>query len=163
MNKEIKQKGFALVEMVIGTALISASLFGILSVTRNFIELSRETQRSVQASFLMEEGVEAVRSMRDRSFSSEISTLNEGTNYYLYFSTSTNGWHSTTTEILVDNFFIRSFTIEDVLRDANDDISESGSLDNGTKKVNMEVVWINLRNSTSTRSAGTYVTDYFEN
>ena len=63
----------------------------------------------------------------------------------------------------VDNIFERIFTIENVGRDANDDIIGSGGInDPDTKKIVVSVSWRG-RNGTTTESMSTYITNLFSN
>lgn len=152
-----KMRGFGLIEVVFGSVIISLSLFGILSVTKNSLRVTDHALRSAQAGYLLLEGAEAVRSMRDISWIN-ISGLSNGTTYYLTFSTITNRFATSSVNILVDGIFERSFTVADVFRNGIDDIAPSGTQDDGTKKISMNVSWFN-RNATTTKSADFYLTN----
>lgn len=160
MNKfKPQSKGFGLLEIVVGSAIISVSLFVLLGVTRNALILSRETSRSVRASFIMEEGLEAVRILRDTSWSQNINTLSTDTDYYLYFDGQT--WVSTTTEQVIDGIFTRKFVLSDVYRDASSDIKEFGTLDPKTLMVDVDVSWTSANGNLRNENANMYLTDYF--
>jgi Tfp pilus assembly protein PilV len=160
INKKNKtsSSGFGLIEVVIGAAIISISLFGIVSLFGKSIQISREIGKKVQAGFLLEEGAEAVRIMRDSSWSN-ISTLNNSTDYYLVFANGT--WATSTVNTFIDGKFERKFTLSDVYRDGNDDIAPSGTLDTGIKKVNISVSWFG-KNATTTESVSLYLANIFE-
>ena len=151
--------GFALVEIVVASVIVAVSLFGLLATAQHFLQLSRETNRNVQANYLLKEGMEALRSMRDDNYSTHIGVLAVGTTYYLYWNGS--AWQSTTTAQSVGEF-TRSFTTESVSRDTNDDIVTSGgSVDTHTKKLNVTVSWTNSGVGTTSRAASSYLTNYF--
>ena len=153
------QTGFGLIEIVVAVAIISLVFFGLSRIARNFLILSRTTANQIKASYLLEEEIEAVRSIRDRSWSTEIASLSAGTTYYLYFDGT--AWQTTITPQEIDDF-TRSFKIGDVYRDVNDDIADSGTLDPGTKKFDFEISWTDSR-GTSRRALSTYFTDFFNN
>jgi len=132
-------RGFLLVEVIIGAAIISLCLLSVITVGQGFLRLSFQSLQEAQASFLMEEGAEVMRSFRDISWVN-ISGLAPGTEYYVSY----NGekWATSTTPITIDRFFDRKITVSDVERDANDDIVQSGGVvDVGTKKVVVTVTW----------------------
>lgn len=133
--------GFALVEVLIACSVLSILSFSLISATNKGINLSNVALRQVQASFLLEEGAEAVKVIRDSSWSN-ISSLNNNTNYYLNYNTTTNTYSLSTTANTIDSFFTRTVVFSGVTRDSNDDISSSGTDDVGTRKVTVTVSWI---------------------
>lgn len=153
-----KDKGFGLLEIVIGVAIISLSVFGLLSVAQNSLRVSEYSLREAQAGYLLLEGAEAVRSMRDVAWS-YVENLSTSVTYYLVYSTSTNTFATTSTNTFIDGIFSRSFTVADVLRDGTTyDIAPSGIYDAGTKKITINVSWYN-RNATTTKSLDFYLTN----
>lgn len=153
------KRGFGIAEVIVAAALISASIYGLLSVSQNFLRLSRETSHSVKASYLLEEGVEAIRSIRDRGWTANITPLLTDTTYYLHWDGEI--WEATTTPELIDDFFTRVFVVDNVYRDANDDIAETGTLDPDTKKFTVSVSWPTQSGATTARSVSTYYTNFF--
>jgi len=153
----INNTGFGLVEVIIGAAIISISLFGMVSLFSKSIQVSREVGKKVQAGFLLEEGLEAVRIIRDSDWDN-ISSLSTTTEHYLNFSGGS--WATTTDNMFIDGMFERKLIVDDVYRDGNDDITSSGTLDMGIKKITVEVSWLS-RNATTTESASTYLSDIF--
>jgi len=154
-----KQKGFGLLEIIIGLAAISFSLFGILSVSQVSLQIINNDTQKLKADFLAEEGMEAVRILRDFSWNNNIKPLTPDNDYYLYFNGNT--WQSTTTPVYIDGFE-RKFVLSDVYRDGNDDIASGGNLDPDTKKITIFVSW-QRRNSTTTDIISTYLTNLFKN
>ena len=155
--------GFGLLEIVFAVSIVAGSLYALTSVfllAGRAAELSRE---KLQASFLLEEGLETLRFLRDSGWSQNISSLSSGTDYYLNFSTSTVKWTTTSSPVpAIDGIYTRSFQIQNVLRDSGDNIASSGTTDPGTKKVTMKVTWsFGGQNQTSTLEV--YLMNIFSN
>jgi len=169
-KNKVGQTGFSLVEVLIACAVISVSIFALMSASTQGIQLSREALQQVQAGSILEEGAEAVKSIRDTNVSgtdsgwANIGGLTLDTNYYLTFNTSTNVWLlSTTPTSAIDSLFTRVITFSAVNRDANDDITSSGgTLDVKTKKVTVTVTWPRSDNTTTSKNLGFYISDIFD-
>jgi len=160
-QKNAQNKGFGLLEIAIGISIISLSIFSLTAVSNLALKLTEESARNTQASFLLEEGVEALKILRDSSWSIDIMPLASGTVYYLSFAD--HNWQTTSTNIYIDGIFERSFVLQDVNRDINDDIVSSGGiLDSDTKKIIVSVSW-RSRNSTTTQSVSAYIVNLFNN
>lgn len=153
-------KGFGLLEIVVGISMISAIILGLVSVSQFSLRLSDEALINTKASFLLEEEMEAVKIMRDKSWNSNILSLASGNSYY--FEYSGNIWKATSSNIYTDDIFERRFIIENVARDANDDISLAGNNDPNTKKITVFVSWKG-RNGTTTKQLSGYITNLFDN
>jgi len=146
MNKYISHNGFGVMEVVVGAALVSLVLISLVGSFQKSIAASREVGRKLTATFLAEEGMEVVRIMRDQSWEN-LSDLSAGTTYRLVFSGGT--WATTTVSTPIFDRYYRDVTIADVLRDGNDDIAESGTLDPLTRKVTITVSWLKGSATTS--------------
>ena len=153
------QSGISLVEVIISAAILIVFVGGISSVYVSFLKTSSDGALELKSYYLLEEGIEAVKTLRDNSWSTNIDTLATSTDYYLEWSGT--AWSATTTEQVIDGFY-RSFSLEDVYRDGNDDIAVSGTLDPDTKKVVIDIAW-SERGATSTDSLETYMANIFEN
>ncbi|MEK7558365.1 MAG: hypothetical protein AAB507_00885 [Patescibacteria group bacterium] len=151
------QAGFGLVEVVIGSAIISLALLGVISVASNSLRVADHSLREAQAGYLLLEGGEALRSMRDISWTN-INGLSTTTTYYLAFSTTTNRFATTSANSFVDGIFERSFTTSDVFRNGSDNITASGTYDSGTRKIRMNVSW-RERGATTTTLTDFYLTN----
>jgi len=174
LNKKIKaalhaacfrfqeNRGFSLIEVVVGAAIISISFLGLMTLASTSFYLMEQGERYVQASFLLEEGTEALRVLRDSGWQENIGSLNVETSYCLVFSTFNNSWGVASSSAYIDGIFERSFILYDVNRDhSSDDIVDSGGvLDPNTKKVVMSVSWLS-RKGTTTKSISTYLMDIF--
>lgn len=151
------KKGISLVEVVVGVSLITISLIGLISAYNFYFRIALKDTTFIQASFLLEEGLEAARSIRDDDWD-YIANLTSGNDYG--FEYVDNSWQSTTTISSIDDFFYRTLVVSNVLRDSNDDISSSGMNDPNTKEITVTVSWFN-NNSTTTKSISTYLTKLF--
>lgn len=155
-----KQQGFGLVEMIIGAAVLSTSLLGISSFFQKTLEVSRLTQSAVQGDYLLEEGVEVMKLFRDAGYANNIAKLSTTTPTYLTWN-GTN-WATTTTNTFIDGVFERKIMVSEVLRNASEDISGTGTLDQNTRLVTVGVAW-NVKGATTTRTIQTYIANIFNN
>lgn len=139
-NNFKKIKGFAIVEILIASTVISVALISLTLATQKAVDLSSISIEKMQSAFLLSEGAEAVKLIRDNDWSS-ISTLQEDTTYYLSWSGSS--WATTTTPVASISGFTRVLTVSDVYRDGSDDIDpdNSGSVDPDTKLITITVSW----------------------
>lgn len=146
----------AVVIGIFGLILVSLIELAILS-TRPISENLRQTQ----AILLAEEALEAVRSLRDISWSGNIASLHPNETYYLILPET--HWSLTTANPgLIDNLFNRTVTIENAVRDGSDNISATGALDPNTKRVTAAVTWIEHGRTRSVTLA-TYLTNFLNN
>ena len=159
-QKKFDRQGFSLVEMVIMISVATFSILIIWKIYASFIRISVSNPSLFQASFLAEEGIEAVKFMRDDSWTSNIDSLSSGTSYVLAFNNVS--WEATTTLSLIDNQFDRRVVFEDVNRDGAGDIAVSGTPDLNHRKPTVIVPW-QKNNSTTTREITTYVSNIFDN
>ena len=157
MKKNIKNKGFMMVEVIVASSIILVSVLAAMSVAQRSIIVSRQASHTSQAAFLLEEGAESVRILRDNSWTN-ISSLNSDTTYYPVFSSNT--WTLSTSPSFV-GIFTRSINIENVNRNAStQDISDSGVNDPGTKLITVTVSWTE-GGQTITKTLPFYIADIF--
>ena len=163
LRKKISiQKGFGLIEIVLGIGMLTVSMVSITSYYKKVLDVSNDTTRHIQSGFLLEEGLESVKMLRDQSWTTKIAALSTTTSYYLYWSGTQ--WTATTSSQLVENTFVRSFQLTDVKRDASDNIANVGTYDPGTKKLTVYVAWSHKgTKNVATDTAETYVTNLFNN
>lgn len=154
------KKGFSLVEILVVLFITTFSVFIIWKIYVLYVKISFSNPSVFQASFLAEEGVEAVKFMRDSSWTTNIAPLSTAIYYTLIFDGTT--WGVTTTPYLIDNQFDRRVSVTDVFRDISGDIASGGTPDLNTKQVLVEVSWLK-DNSTTTRKITTYVSNIFNN
>jgi prepilin-type N-terminal cleavage/methylation domain-containing protein len=134
-------RGFTLIEILVACTIITTTLLFIMSAATKGIELSSRSLNYVKANYLLEEGAEAVKIVRDQGWSN-ISEKEIETNYFLTFDNTTNTWNLGTDQTLpLDSIFTRSVVFSNVYRNGDDDISESGTLDENIRKVTVLVSW----------------------
>ncbi|MCC7436640.1 hypothetical protein IT402_02065 [Candidatus Nomurabacteria bacterium] len=151
-----KQKGFFLIEVVVATAVAATVVIFLLGLVQNTVRISAAALERTQASYLLEEGQEATKTIRDGGWSN-ISLLSNGTNYYFLWSGSE--WTLNTTPSSVDSF-TRTISFEEVYRDVNDDIASSGgTLDTRTRKGTVTVSWTTSSGSSKSESLTFYIAD----
>lgn len=156
-------RGIALIEIIVGVAIIASSFLLLGNIGQLTLRLTDTSTERLQAVFLANEGIEAIRSIRDRGWAANIAPLGTSTTHYLLFDSATNEWRATTTAQTIDAVFTRSFTLPEVRRNANDDIVASGgTIDSNTRRIDMTVAW-NNRGKTYSESISTYVTNLFNN
>lgn len=151
-------RGFGLVEIIVGSAIVAVVMLAVSSYYQSALKVSRSTAHLTQASFLLEEGIEIAHMFRNDGWAN-ISTPADNTTYYLTF---TNGkWATTTTNTFIDGVYERKLTLNDVYRDASDDIVTSGgTLDTGIRKAMITVRW-REGTSTTTKTMSTYLANIF--
>lgn len=147
-------RGFFLIEVVVATAIIATVLILLVGAIQDSVEVSQRALERTQAAYLLEEGAEAVKGIRDNAWSN-ITALTAGTTYYL--SWSGTAWSMTTSVSTIDKF-TRTIVCASVTRDANDDIAASGTADSGTHKCTVTVSW-SATGSTRSQSLVFYVSD----
>jgi Tfp pilus assembly protein PilV len=166
MKKFSFKKGVGLIEVLVAAFIFSVILIALITANNIYLSSARSNLRIARASYLVEEGIEAVRTIRDRSPWLVISSLTStSTLYYLSFSTSTNLWSMGTTSNSVDSDTVRYVTINPVYRDpsSQDIVTDgSGSLDTNTVRVSSYVSLLN--NGTQVvKSISTYMTNLLGN
>lgn len=141
-----KHTGFFLIEVVVATAVIATVLVVLLGAISNSVDISSLALQRAQASYLLEEGAEAIKVIRDNAWTN-ITNLTPNTDYYFSWSGST--WTSTSTPN-TNGIFTRTAQCENVSRDANNDIvATGGTNDAGTKKCTVTVRWTSTRGAQS--------------
>jgi len=164
-RKHQASRGFSLVEAVIASAICLGVLLGVSSAFTLSLRASLGNTSRTQAAFLEEEGLEAVRILRDNGWASNIASLTASTTYYLAYDSAASTWKATSSNAYIDSTFSRTFSIYNVSRDGNQNIvSTGGSNDANTKKVTVTVSWRQRETkATSSHSLSTYITNIFSN
>jgi type II secretory pathway pseudopilin PulG len=161
MNKNKNLRGFSLIDIIIALGIASLLFFSIYEL---FIFSTRATYSRVNKTESLqfaEEGIEAVRTLRNRGWDTYIGSKSVGTNYYL--TLSGDQWTlGTTPTALINSLFTRTIVFNNVNRDGSGNISTSGTLDPDTKKVTVTVSW-QERGNNRNLSLATYVTNFLNN
>ena len=159
MHKTNFQKGFSLVEILVATSIFTIVLGSLISFSNMYLSVAEDNLKSTKGAYLAQEGIEAVKIMRDADWNN-VGSLADNVNYYLYFDTSSstnNIWKATTTASFIDNVFIRTFKLNTVYRDSSGRIiTTGGTLDSNTKKVSVSVSWPS-KSTTVTKTLSTYI------
>jgi Tfp pilus assembly protein PilV len=141
----IQKKGFLTVEILIVASIMTISFLAITTVAQKSIQISHQSLHVLQASFLLEEGAEAVRILRDNAWSN----INNG-NYGLSFETPTTACPAPTCptwKFLGNSEAIGSFTRKVNIADVNRDntsyniVTVGGANDPNTKLITITVSW----------------------
>ncbi len=135
------EKGVGMLEIVIAVAIISATFFSVLQISAFTLKVMQERNDKAKALMFAQEGIEAVRNMRDGGWTANISGLTFGATYYL--TTSGSQWALTGTNPgMIGGKFTRTIVLANVSRDINDNIVAAGGTDDPkTKKVTAALAW----------------------
>jgi hypothetical protein len=155
-KKASRNTGSMMVEVVVVISIITMLVVSASAVAQRAISMSRQSVHRSQASFLLEEGAEATRIIRDNAWSS-ITNLSTATDYYLSFSGGT--WILSTTPTQ-DGIFTRKVVLSPVYRDVNQNIASSGTLDDQTRLITVTVTWAEGDNI-YTKTLQLYLSDIF--
>ena len=156
------EKGIVLAEIVVGAAIIAASFVAIIGVYSTLTKYSFQTLPRIQAAMLAEESLEAVRSMRDESYSLKVGSLSSNATYYLYWSSTASSFSATTAASTIDSTFTRTLTFTPAYRDGSYNLASTGTADADTKLVTATVTWLQ-GSTTKSYVLKTYVSDIFNN
>lgn len=152
--------GFGLIEVIVTSALISLVLTAFVQVANISLKLLQKEKHSLEASYLLEEGIEGVRAIRDAGWNANIAPLANGANYYLV-ATSTY-MLTQTPPALISGRYLRTAVFSAVTRDGSDRIAQSGTSDAGTRQAKITVSW-SERSATSSLDSVLYLTNFRQN
>lgn len=155
-----KNSGITVVEVLVGIAIFSVALTILLLSLNLFLAARHDVNRETKALYLAEEGIEAVRYLRDIDWN-VLTGYTVDTPYYLSMTTSTVALGTSPVEV-IDTDFRREIVFREVYRDnTTDDIvaSTSGSnyLDTGSLEVEARVGF-----DTTTTTLSTILTNIFD-
>lgn len=157
----MKNRGMSLAEIVVAATIITVFVVALAGVYNLHLKSIFAAPRQVKASFLNEEGVEAVKYLRNLSWSTYIAPLSLETDYFLVWQN--NRFEITTDNTYIDSLFERKVVLSEVLRDAQSNIVDAGGTpDANIRKVTVTTSW-REGNATSTKHLTTYMTDLFDN
>jgi len=154
-----KNDGTGLIDIIVSVGVITIALLSVSQIAILGTKYVREAHIKERAIYLAQEGQEAVRFLRDYSWSTYITPLNTGQDYYVTRSGSV--WVIQSTDPgLINNEYTRTVRFEAVDRDANDDIVTLGTDDSGTRQVIVTVLW---DGGAESYVLTTYLTDFLSN
>ena len=158
-------KGFTILEVIIGASIMILITTGILSSYVLYLQASGSNTQSIQAAFLLEEGVEGIKSIRDAGWTANIVPLTTGTPYYLSWNSGLSSWQTTVTPNTVDGF-TRKIILYPAYRDSNSNLVSSTTVgavaDTGTRQLVVSASW-SYGGVITTRSIATYISNIFNN
>lgn len=164
MNFYKRNKGSLLIEVLIATAIIATSILASLGVLGTMARLQYRNTARIQASFLADEGIEAVKTLRNASWNTNIKNLTLSSKYYLYWNN--HAWNINASTTLIDGQFLRYFQLYNVYRDASFNIVASttggATIDTDMRLMSMNIEWIDEA-GTSSKSIDTYLYNIFAN
>ena len=154
-------KGFGLIEIVIAAAIIGMAIVSLSYVLVLSNRLNQRASNEIRANFITEEGIEAMRFLRDKGWTSNFGSLSTSADYYVVLDTTTGKWATTTANPgLLDGLFNRAIKVESVNRDESTDdiVLTGGTVDSNTLKIISTVTW-----RYGTTSIETYLSNVFKN
>lgn len=158
---KFRQRGFSLVETLVAFAIFATTIVGLLYVATRSLGVGRVALIQTRAHYVLEEGYEALRHMRDSNWSN-IANLTLDNEYSLEFKPSaTSTWMATTSDNLVDGLFDRSFVVSQAFRDGSNKLSSSGSNEPDVRKIYLSVKYKNTSGATTTTSLTFYLANVF--
>lgn len=143
LSKCNNDRGISLIEILVVIFIISIALVNLLGVAAFSLRFSSLVKETVQANTLAQEAMETTRNFRDgKTWSiNGLGTLSVDTAYHpTKIGTSVLSWDLALGEENIDSFK-RKIVFSKVFRDTNDNISQSGIEDSGTRKVTVTVSW----------------------
>ena len=162
MKRGNSYKGIGLVEVIISVSILTIIMIGLISTFNYYVGAGTRSTEKIQGVLLAEETLEALRYMRDSSWST-IGDLATSTSYHLEFTGVL--WKASSTQIVIDGKFEQTFTLDDVYRkDSDDDIvplssSDAKTLDPDTLLITVSI----LTDGATTTEIVTYMTNLFQN
>lgn len=146
--------GFTVVEVALAAAIYVIVSLGLVSITLQGIQNNRLAQEQTFATQFASEGIEAVRSIKQRGFTNLVNSASTGV------ETSGGNWIFSGANNQVDKY-TRVISVSDVNRDSSGNIvtAPSGTLDPQTKKVVSTVTW----NVTPARQNSVTLNQYLTN
>ena len=158
----MKEQGIGLVEAIVVISIATAAFASLLSAAVFFLRGGLESADRAQALYLLDEGAEAVRFLRDQGYTLNITPRIDAGDFYL--SPSTAGLEATSTPVVDLGAYTRTLTLEEVYRRVSDsDIVPSTSgdpkaIDPNTALLSVTVSWGGGEVETQT-----YITNLYDN
>lgn len=149
------QRGFSIIEIILAIAVFVIFSSGAVAVILQGLSANRLGKEQTVATEYAAEGLEAMRSIKNQSFSSLVSTTSAGVARSL-----AGTWIFSGTSNIFDGRYTRTIAIADVQRDGSGNIVASGgTVDPNTRKITATVAW----NFTPARSDSVILSTYLTN
>ncbi|MBI4101712.1 MAG: hypothetical protein HY443_01985 [Candidatus Nealsonbacteria bacterium] len=137
------KKGVSIIEILVAIVVIVVALTGLLGLASFSLRASGLIEQTTQANSLAQESLEALRNFRDGTYwdTDGLGPLSAGIDYHLQKTGSPLEWQIIQGSEVV-GIFTRKIVLNNVLRDASDNIVQSGGVnDPKTKKITATVSW----------------------
>ena len=155
------KQGFNVAEIMTAIAVFAIFFVSIYQALLFYHKSMKGAVNKVTAIYLAQEGIEAVRSLRNKSWTDNIAALNEANVYYPILNEGE--WAlSTTNPGPIDGAYIRTVVVDKVFRNGLDDIDTAGSEDPKTKKIQVKIAW-NEPTGSKEIIVETYLTNFLAN
>lgn len=151
-----EQRGIGVVEILVAVAVIGVSLVSLMGLADFALKINAGLKKDLAAANLASEAIEAGRAIKDEGWNI-LASYSSAVPYHPF--RSGDKWIlAVGAETLGD--FSRQIILEDVYRDASDNITASGgALDPNTRKISVTVAWTE-RGSARQVSLTSYFTDW---
>ncbi len=147
-----KQKGFGLIETIVALAIfLIIAVTGVTTVLHSY-SINRLSQEETQAKLYAQEGIEAVKSIKNQGWTNLI----PGT----YGLDNSSGYWTLSGSNNTQDQLTRTIIVSEVYRDIDGNIVETGgTLDPDTQKITVDVTW----DFTPTRNNSVQLVTYLTN
>lgn len=133
------KRGVSILEVVLVAAIILTVVTAIAGAWQLYLRTANTISIQTQATLAEIEVVEALNIMRDSGWASKIASLNLNTNYYIRWNGSTYIATSTSITLATSSALVGRITFQSIKRDAQSNISSSGTIDPDTRLVSMKI------------------------
>lgn len=166
------KEGFGLIEVLVATAIIGVTFFALVGTARLASVAVEDSVLNTRASFLLEEGIEVSKLLRDTGWNEHFNKrFTVGQTYYPVFTAGSNTWTLTASNPgLIDGLFTRTMTFTGVCRaTGTDDIvgpepcAGGNYSDPDARLVRATVSWARRGGMVRTQEAETYLINIFQN
>lgn len=152
--------GFTALEALVASAVTLVVIASVTAAMNVYLRAHSEALKATKAAFLAEEGMEAVRSLRDAGWTSNVAAVPAGQERHFSFDGS--AWSLSATPTLIDSVYHRTVRLDSAYRNASGKLASSGTLEPNVRKATVTVSWQN-RGATTTRALTAYVANIFDN
>lgn len=157
MSNVTRERGIGIVEVLVVMSIALTAFMTIFQLFQLQIRAERLRREEIRAYALLSESLEAVRSVRDADWTN-LSSLSIGTNYYPEILV--NSWSLSVVNPGAIDGFTRWIVLDEVRRDASDNIVSSGwPVDSDTLEVIATVAW-QSSGATKTKTLTVYLTNW---
>lgn len=130
-----KEKAFSLIEIMLAVFIFTLFSTGVLYLSLDVLQRDAKLPVYNEALLYAQEGLEATRNIRDQNYL-DLTTGNHG------LLKESTGWTFDGTTESIDSYYYRTISVEDVYRDVDGEIADSGVLDPEMKKATSTVTWM---------------------